>query len=223
MKNLGRTVDRILKVEPDLEPRLIPIKNRWEKGSGKATYYWKQLISVLNNEIDEGHPNRDVIQDILSSKKTPEKKQRYTFRSPEPTETVLGVIPEDLECQLKKNDRAQIELSKRALEAQLTHDMSLALEVARSMEYLDIRQKKIWAELKDRFNLWKSDGPATFFVRENSGLLVMTALKNSNPGSPSNRPNQGEPMPDTFILRMDSEMLKRFFQYFNITPPPGLL
>ena len=62
MLNLGRTIDRILEIEPNLSPQLISLKGKWEKKPKKL--YWKKLFDVLNTEIVPQHPKRAEIQSI---------------------------------------------------------------------------------------------------------------------------------------------------------------
>ena len=78
MKHLGRTIDKILKVEPALGPHLMDIKEKWEKSPTHNTFYWRRLLKVLNDEIVPQHPKRIEIQNLLLPKR---KIQRnlYTF------------------------------------------------------------------------------------------------------------------------------------------------
>jgi hypothetical protein len=174
MRNLSKTVDRILKVEPALESQLLPIKSKWERSN--RSIYWKQLLKILNTVVTSDHPKRQEIRNIFI-KKPVTSKVRYTFDAPSQIERVLGVVPEDLECKLRKYDRLQVALSKKALEAQMTHDETLINDVSRKHEKLEIKQKIAWSTLKDRFKLWDINEPTSFFIREKDSLLVLTATK----------------------------------------------
>jgi hypothetical protein len=227
MLNLGRTIDRILEIEPNLSPQLISLKGKWEKKPKKL--YWKKLFDVLNTEIVPQHPKRAEIQSILVPKKrTTEKKS--TFEAPTPVETVVGTIPENLECRLRRMDKNQIELASKSTEARMTHDTSLMLKLIRKTELLEIEQRKIWFELKDHFSLWGLDGPINYLVRSKDTTLILTCVS-SNPRFPerniSSEEKSGPPVfhessSENFIIRMDSDMIKRFFKFFNIPFPPGM-
>ena len=87
---------------------------------------------------------------------------------------------------------------------------------------MDIDQKKLWWEIKEHFNLWSISSAAPFFIRYKEPLLVLTSERihggpGSGPGpvSPSISPGDG------FLVKMDSEMLRKFFRSLNIPPPPG--
>jgi hypothetical protein len=218
MKNLGRTIDQILKIEPSLEAHLSPIKTKWERYPKKVTAYWEQVLKILNAEITPQHPKRVEIQSVLTVKK-PVQKNKYTFEPPSKAETVVGIIPEHLEGRLKRYDRQQIDIAKMGVEARLTHNTEMLISLTRRAELLEINQKKIWAEIKDHFRLWSTDGPVTFLVRKKDNILILTAVQPPQvPSIPSQGPSEGE----SFLMRLDPEMLRRFFKFFNINPPPGM-
>lgn len=220
MKDFGKTVDRIIKIEPNLDIRLTPIKIKWEKYPKKATTYWEQLLKVLNTEVGPQHPKRAEIQGILSFKRKPTKKI-YSFEFPTESETVQGFIPEHLEYRLKKYDRMQIDLAKMGIEARLTHNRDLAIKLARQSEFLEANQKKLWVEIKDYFKLWAVEGPITFFIRlHKDGCLVLTSISTMQRGPQG---MQGQDNGDSFLMRLDPDVLKKFFRFLNIQPPPGLL
>lgn len=100
MRNLSKTVDRILKIEPSLQDQLMPIKIKWDKGSRKAPC-WKQLLKVLNDLVPVDHPKRKDIQNIFVPKRGIPKKL-YTFEPPSPLESVIGPIPEHLDSGIRK-------------------------------------------------------------------------------------------------------------------------
>lgn len=216
MKNLSKTVDRILKIEPSLEALLIPIKIKWDKGPRKMIY-WKQLFKILNSEIPKTHPKRFEIQNIFSVKKSSVKKKLYTFEFPSLNETVIGTIPEHLEGIIRRNDRMKIKHAKQILEAKLTHNDVLMVEANKQSEKLEIEEKKIWFNIKNYFNIWKVNVPTSFFIREKEGLLVLTAID-----YPSG-PIMGSPdTPDSFVIRMNNDIFKKFLKYLNDFPPfPG--
>jgi len=219
MRGLSKIVDRILKIEPTLQNQLLPIKTKWEKSNRIA--YWKQLLKILNKEVTPQHPKRMEIQNIFISKRVKGPKKLQTFEPPSPMEVVVGVLPEPVDCKIRRYDRMQVDLSKKILEARMTHNIEMMADIARRYERLDIKQKQVWAEIKDHFNLWKVDDPTSFFIREREHLLVLTSLKIPlDGGGPS---QGGGNSPDGFALKLDPELLKKFLKYFNINPPPGFL
>lgn len=215
MKNLAKTIDRILKIEPALEGQLSPIKLKWEKTH--RTSYWGKLLSVLNSEINAQHPQRAVIQNVLLMKKKVPKKLN-TFESPSPMETVLGVIPENLEGQLRRYDLLQIRYAKATLEAKMTHNRAQMADIARKIEKLEIDQKRVWLEIKDTFNIWDVEIPTSYFIRSQNHVLVLTEIKLGGRGPVNpNDPSEG------FFIKMDGDTLKKFFRYMGTPLPPGLI
>ena len=214
MKNLSKTVDRILKIEPALEVQLLPIKMKWEK-THRNEYYWKQLLSILNTEIPPIHPKRSLIQNIFISRKKVQKKL-YTFESPSPLEIVIGVIPEYLESRIRHQDRLQVEYAKISLEAKLTHNRPLMVEIIKKTEKLEIAQKKIWMEIKDYFKLWDIEIATSYFIRSQGTILTLTSIALGGSRGP------GFDSPEGYFIKMDGDMLKKFYRMMNITPPPGL-
>lgn len=223
MKNLGKTIDKIIKIEPSLEARLTSIKVKWERYPQKNIYYWKQFLDILNTEIPVQHPKRIEIQNAVVPSKKTEKTPCHTFEEPTLAETVVGIIPENLEGLIRKYDRQQIELAKKGVVARMTHDAGAMLEVIRATEFLEIKQRKLWADLKDQFKFWSSEGPTTFLVRKKGPMLILTSVQLPQPQQHiPPPPTGGEAMPETFVIRMDPDILKKFFKYFNLTPPPGM-
>ena len=219
MRNLSKTIDRILKIEPTLEGHLVPVKDKWEK-THRNSFYWKQLLKILNLQVPPTHPKRGQIQNIfISHKKIP--KKIYTFEPPSPAETVIGIIPEHLECHLRRHDSLQIKYAKATLEARMTHNRLLMIDVLKKTEKLEIEQKRIWIEIKNHFNLWNVETATSYFVRLKDNLLVLTSIRLGGfPGS-GGRPDQlpGGP-PDGYFLKMDGDTLKKFFRMMNPPDPP---
>jgi hypothetical protein len=207
MRNLSKTVDRILKVEPSLGDQLLPIKSKWEKSN--RSVYWRQLIRILNTTITAAHPKHQEIRNIFYVQKS-HVRTRYTFETPAPSETVMGVIPEDLECRLRKFDRQQIALAKKAIEAQMTHDETAINEVAKQHEKLDLKQRQVWSALKDRFKLWEINEPCSFFIRIRDSLLVLTSQKSQQHFGPVKR------------IPVDGDSIQRFLKMLGLSPdgPP---
>ena len=220
MMALNKIVDKILKIEPSLQDRLIPIKDKWERSN--KVIYWKQLLEVLNVVVPKNHPKRLEIQRIFTKKPRTAKKIQ-TFELPSPAETVVGVLPEQMDCRIRRYDRLQIVLSKNLLEARMTRNTALAVETMRRYEKLDLKQKQVWMNIKDHFNLWKMDDPTSFFIREQNHLLVLTSIKMNGSGGGNGVLLNPSGDPDNLAIRLDPEMLKKFLKMFGLNPPPGFL
>lgn len=204
MKNLGRTIDRIIKIEPSLEEKLLSIKSRWKKYPSRYMNYWKELIDYLNASVPQ--ENRLKIKEILSSsnaKKTP----IYSFEEISATDRVLGAIPENIADRVRFHDRQSIDVAKLNTEAEITKNVELKAVVARKEASLDIQSKKLWFQLKDIFQLWKK--PSNYSIKKNKGLLVM--VENSS----SNMPSFIGPG----LVKMDETTLRQFLQYLGYPPP----
>ena len=220
MKNVSKTVDRILKIEPTLDALLVPIKIKWEK-THRNELYWTKLMKVLNSEIIPGHPKRTQIQSLLAPRKKPPKKL-YTFEIPGSTESIVGPIPEHIEGRLRRLDHLQVEYAKMATGARMTHNEPMLMDLTKKFEKLDIDQKRLWWEIKEHFNLWSVGSSTSFFIRYKEPLLVLTSERIL--GGPGNGPGPvgpSNPSGEGFFVKMDSDMLRKFFRSLNIPPPPG--
>jgi hypothetical protein len=171
LKNLSKTVDKILAIEPTLSDKLLPIKEKWEKSARKV--YWKQLLTILNTEVPAQHPHRLEIKKLFLSKKS-YKKHFYTFDPIGSNENIIGTIPENLECKFKKYDLIGINLAKKAMEAKMTKNKELMITINKAGENLDIKQRKLWIELKNYFNLWGIS--STYLIRSKDSALVLTSI-----------------------------------------------
>lgn len=211
MKNLSKIVDQIIKIEPELKPQLLTIKTKWENSN--KIIYWKQLLKILNTEITMEHPKRSVIENLLNPKKKTIPKKINTFEPPSPSETVVGVLPENMECKIRRQDRLQVEYSKSAVEARMTHNTALMVDINKKCELLEIEQKKLWVDIKNHFNLWEVSTPSSFFVRSQGPLLVLTVLTLSSTGFlPGN--NDGESP-----VKIDPEMMWKLIRFLKQQPP----
>jgi hypothetical protein len=114
----------------------------------------------------------------------------------------------------------QLDIAKAGLEARLTHNNEMMTTLTRRAEIVDIQQKKLWSELKDHFKLWATEGPISFLIRQRKdGCLVLTAVRSVQQYPQAQRGQET----DSFLMRLDPEVLKRFFKFLNIQPPPGFL
>jgi hypothetical protein len=208
MRNLGYTIDKILKVVPSLEGQLLPIKSKWEKYPSRTSKYWKELGDTLNTIKD--HPRWSEIKNIVLAKRKPVKKL-CSFELPARNEKVIGIIPENMADRIRRHDRATIEVSKKRLEASMTRDMGLMAVVMRKDNAMEIDMKKIWLELKDHFKLW--DKPASYGIRKQDPFLILVSIPD-NPFQmmPGSNAQHG-------IMRMDPDMLKKFLDMMGMEPP----
>jgi hypothetical protein len=210
MKNLGKTIDRIIKVEPALGEKLTPIKNKWKRYPSKAPTYWEELIKLLNTDSSLSNPKRSKIRDIITPRHQ-FKQNLYSFEEITPADKIVGVIPENLADVIRRYDRKSIEISKLNVEAGMTHNIDLMADVTRKEAILDINSKKIWVDLKDNFKLW--DKLCNLSIKKNGCVLVLTEQAHMNPPS----------FLAPGVIKMDPSMLKQFFGYLGIDPPAGLI
>jgi len=204
MKSLGKTIDRLIKIDPGLEKDLIRIKNKWMRNPSRTTYYWKELLTYLNTGDLIIHPKRQEMKDVLNPKKKQEKKL-YSFSPMENDEVLVGTIPENMADLIRRHDRYSIRVAKMRVEATLTGDAALTTEVIRKESLLEINTKKIWAMLRDQFNLWSNTAPC--FIRIKNNLLVVVSKKSiSNPLSN--------------LVNMDPDTFKSFLRFLGLNNPP---
>jgi len=204
MKSIGRTIDRILKVDPMLAEHLDQIKAKSQRYPSKATAYWRELLAFLNSDQLRQHPKRGEIAGIVSA---PRKRANpvYTFDSVAPGENILGVVPEHMADYVRRHDVKTIKLAKMQVEANMTRNTALMARIAREETLLDISVKKMWLMLKDHFGLW--DKTASFSIKKNGGAtLVMVELP----------PQQG--LRPRVLGPFGPDDLRRFFM---LGPPDG--
>jgi hypothetical protein len=211
MKSLGITIDRILKVDPTLDTQLLPIKSKWERYPSRTLKYWKELGDVLNSI--RGHPKLSEIRNIVLSKKRPARKL-CSFEPPARNERVIGIIPEHMADRVRRHDRQTIEVAKKRMEASMTKNVELMAYVSRQENRMDIQMKRIWFELKDYFKLW--DKPVSYGIRKQEPFLVVVSIPEPPfhimPGS----------TPQSGVMRIDSDMMRKFFGMMGMEPPPGM-
>lgn len=200
MRNLGKTIDQIIKIDPNLEKSLSRIKTKWERTPDKAKNYWQELINYLNSDNLLKHPNRFDIKNILNPSR-PVRKSLYTFELLKPTDKILGVIPENIADIIRRHDRAAITAAKMRIEANLTGDLDLLTITARKEAKLEINSKKIMILLKDCFKLWDFSMP--FTIKAKDGLLYMVEIVPLLPG-------------DQNLVKMDPNTFKSFLRFLGI-------
>jgi len=208
MKNLGTTIDRIIKVDPALGEQLSPIKNKWRKYPSKVMAYWKELLDILNSNPLLNHPNRDQFRNIIQTKIRPKRKYLYTFEPINPADHVIGLLPENMADMAKKIDFQTLETAKLNMEANFTRNEQLAAEVARKEAVLDIKSKHLWVTLRDYFQLWSNMQNISIKFKNNVLVLVMQ----HQPSIPLTVVGPG-------LVKMDSQTLKQFLQFLGGSDP----
>jgi hypothetical protein len=206
VKNLGKTIDRIIKVDPALEEKLIPIKNKWKRSPSKTMAYWKELLDYLNSNPLLSHPHRSEIRNIVNTKTHAKRKYLYTFEPTNTTDKVIVVIPENLADIIRRNDRQTLEASKQNMEASLTRNAELAAIVARKETILELNSKKIWLALRDHFQLWSN--PQNVSIKAHGNMLVVVE---QSPVSPS--------FVGPGLVKMDPHTLRQFIQFLGGMDP----
>jgi len=209
LKNLGRTIDQLIKIEPSLEEKLSQIKDKWKRSPAKAMAYWKELVEYLNSEpIVKNHPRWAEMRDVVVPKKRTQKKVLSSFDILLPTDTVVGIIPEHIADKIRRQDIKAIKSAKMRLEAGMTKNIDLLADVNRRELLLEIGTKKVWVALKDHFALWSK--PISHIIkRQEDGLFVLVELP---PTSPAHflGPN---------MVKMDPDTMKNFFKFLGLNPP----
>lgn len=218
MKHLGKAIDAILAIEPDLCGQLLPIKGKWERYPSREMKYWKDLLTVLNSSEMLQHPKREQIKGVLVPKRKPET--RTSFEDAPPNESVVGVIPEPIADKIRKYDRQTIDLSVRHMKARMTHDIAQIPLLLRTNERIDLQKRNLWFKIKDHFDLWQWDMTTSFFIRKKNGVLVLTVRKDGGGQAPSGPEGQGGPF--VGLIKMDPDTLRNFFRQMGLEPPPGL-
>jgi len=207
IKNLGKTIDRLLKVDPNLEGKLKPIKNKSKRWPKKNKDYWEELLNFLNSEDLMDHPQRSEMRKIFAPKDS-SKTPNYSFTEVMPGDKIVGALPENLADSIRRLDLNNIKVAKIHVEANITRNSELMIKAAREREKLFITSKSTWLKIKDHFSLWGV--PLNHTIKNKDGTLYLIEF------SP-NPQFMGEG-----LVKMDSRTLKEFFKYLKMDPPQGL-
>jgi hypothetical protein len=206
MKSLGRTIDRILRVDPQLEDKLLRIKTKWERYPSKNMDYWKELLDFLNSDPFKKHPNFEKIREIIVSKRK-QPQQLYTFEDVVPGEKVEGCIPENLADTIRAHDRRTVRLAKLQIEANMTRNTALHAKLSREELLMEINKDKIWLQLKDHFNLWGKT--FNYSIRRQTGTLVLV----EQPPTATIPPMSG-----VYPMKMDQNALRELLRRLGMDP-----
>lgn len=211
MKSLGKTIDRILKIAPELKPQLSVIKSKWKRWPQRTMDYWKELATTLSTDV-ENEEERERIREILFTAKR--AKPKYTFEDVGANDKVLGAIPEHLADRIKRHDLVSVQMAMQQTKASLTRDPDLIVQLTRKAAKTEIAMKKIWMDLKDHFELWDKDIKVTIKKQDSLLLLVIDEM----PGVPPQMPSGDS----SFMIKVDPETLKGIFRMLGLDPPSGL-
>ena len=208
MRNLGKTIDSLIRIDPDFEEKLKPIKNKWKRWPNKTREYWAELLEFLNTDPLLKHPHRDEIRNTLNIRRK-RKRVLYSFDTLFPSDKIIGNIPDDIADKIRRQDRQSIEIAKTHVEADLTRDMNLMSDLIRREHILEIETKKMWVKLRDHFKLWMT--PGSYNIRCKNGVLFLVMPQEK-------QPQYVKPG----VIKVDPVMLKKFFRYMGLDLPPDL-
>lgn len=209
MKNLGKTIDQLIKIDPELSPTLTSIKNRWRRTPQKVDKFWDTLLDFLNTEDLIKHPKRMQMKKILNPPQKNRSKTLNTFETISPIDEVIGVVPENIADRIRRYDRRTIENAKRSVETSMTKSSELLAKVERDKAANMVEYEKTWIQLKDHFKLWSS--PHDFTFKVDGPLLLITKVRSMPPM-----------IIGPGIVRMDLETTKRFYKFLGVELPEGL-
>ena len=209
MKSLLRTIDKILKIEPDLQSQLVPIKTRYKKNPQKTMDYWHQLLDVLNSDYVSGHPKKEEIRNVLVTRRI-KRDNFYTFEEVTSQDQIVSVLPEYIADKIKRHDKISINLAKMQVEANMTHNVEMNPRILRKAALLEISLKKMWIELKDLYGLWDKGG---FFTikKKDSMLVLINNIQENLPPSPSQGPFG--------FIGIDPRLFTYFLRQMGFKPP----
>jgi len=209
MKNLGNVVDQLILIDGNLEKSLKPIKKKWKRYPKKNLSYWKELLTFLNSDDLMKHPDRMKMKEVINEFNK-RKRPRYSFETVSSKDMVIGVISGHLADKLRRLDLQSIRIAKELVEANMTHDLELQVRIKRREQILEIETKKIWVSLRDHFDLWDKPGDYNIKISPDNLLFLVSRMptipKFMGPG----------------VVKMDPELLKRFFNFMGMQPPPDL-
>lgn len=207
MKNLGKTIDTLIRIDPEFEEKLKPIKNKWRRWPDKTMQYWAELLEILNTDTMMRHPNRNEIRDVINTKNK-KKRKLYSFDTILPGDKIIGNIPDNIADKIRRQDRRSIEIAKSQAETELTRDLDLMANLVRRDHLLEIDTKKMWITLRDHFKLWQKTG--SYNIRNKNGVLFLV-MPQINQQARYVKPG---------VLNVNPELLKRFFRYIGLDLPP---
>jgi len=219
--NLGKAIDQLLKIEPQLSDKLIPIRDKYRMRPRSSKTYWKELLSVMNSEPIRQHPKWSALRQVFFPKpKARSSKPLYTFNEIGADDVIIGSIPENFADRLRRYDRKTIRMAKENTEAEMTGDQATLAKLYRQNALRDIELKRLWVLLKDHFQLWdKNLGNAS--IRRKGPLLVLTYQR------PQNQTNQVHPGSVMFqtpfgAVQTNPAVLRQILKLLGLPPLPGM-
>lgn len=205
LKNLGKTIDRILKIDPTLEEKLIAIKNKWRRYPSKTMDYWQELLTYLNSEHVINNTKRTEIKEVLIST-SPRRQHIYSFEDCTSFDRIIGAIPENLVDKVRHHDLKSIALAKMRVEADITKNSVLLAKVLRKEAIQELNTKKLWIALRDHFNLWEKQ--TSISIKKNRDLIVLVDTSNAPPSFVGQN-----------LVKMDQDTLRQFMKFLGLEPP----
>lgn len=213
-KDLSKVIDKLIQIKPDLKDELEPIKKKYSRQKKTILNYWNKLFVILNNHSFDKNTKNKIMKTVLPKRSV--RRNENTFDSPHANEKIVGPIPENIADNIRRQDKLLVRLQKLSLEAQMTNNRNLLMDLEKKQARLEIKQKKVWLDLREYFNLWKRN-TQYFSIRKKGPILVLTKQQK--------RPNQrqmGIKAPQSGVIQVSPEMLKEFFRMMNLEPPPGM-
>ena len=198
MKNLGKTIDKLIQIDNDLEKSLKPIKTKWKRFPKREEYYWTELLTFLNSEKLMDHPEREKMKKVFFNPRK-KKSPKYSFEAISEQDTIIGPLIGKLADKIRQLDLRSIRLAKEHVEANMTHDHDKLVTTFRKSQIIDVETRRVWIAIKDHFNLWSKPGNYNFKIsRENNIIYLVEQLT----------PPQ---ISDSGIIKMNPAMLRKFF------------
>ena len=217
--NLRRTIDQILKIDPQLSKQLSPIKDKYLQRPKRAKVYWEELLTVLNSKPLLDHPHREEMRQLFVAKHQKKTHPLYTFQETDQADTIIGIVPENIADRLRHYDRKTILMAKSHTEAEMTEDKNKLVQLNRENALREIELKKIWVILKDYFKFWDKDLGSTTIKKHGPHLVLVTRKEGGGGG-----PNQGGIVMQTpfGMAQLNMDDFKKMMKMLGLPPPPGM-
>lgn len=209
MKNLGKTIDQLILIDKNLEKALKSIKNKWKRYPKRTENYWTELLKLLNSDNLMLHPKRDRMSKVINNVKK-RKRPNYSFEVLSKNDRVVGLVTGHLADKVKRLDLRSVQIAKERLEANMTHNLAMQIETVRKDQILEVETKKVWIVLRDHFKLWALPGNYNLKISTENNLVYLVEQ--------SVQPQMTGPG----MIKMDPRMIKKFFEFMGMEPPPEL-
>ena len=209
MKDLGKTIDKLILIDKDLEKALKPIKNKWKRYPKRTENYWAELLKFLNSSDLMEHPKRDRMSKVINNVKK-RKRPNYSFEIISKNDRIVGPVTGHLADKVRRLDLQSVRIAKERLEANMTHNLTMQIETIRKDQILEVETKKVWIALRDHFKLWAKPGNYNLKISPEDNMVYLveqfTPPQVTGPG----------------MVKMDPVMLRKFYEFMGMEPPPDL-